>query len=51
MLKGELRGESKKRPFGRPLITGVLENSSSPVQTAKNQALHTSCEGFFSFIA
>ena len=34
MLKGEFRGEHKKRPLGKPLIQGVLKKSSSPVQTA-----------------
>jgi hypothetical protein len=35
MLKSEPSGAPKKRPFGRPLVQGVLKKSSSPVQTAK----------------
>ena len=46
MLKGEPCGEPKKQPLGRPLLQGVFKKSSSPVQTAKNQALHKS-EGLF----
>ena len=39
MLKGEPRGELKKRPLGRPLIVGIFKKSSSPVQTAKSESL------------
>lgn len=35
MLDSEPPGESKKRPYGKPLIQGISEKSSSPVQTTE----------------
>lgn len=35
MLKGEPCGEPEKRPLGRPMIQGIFNKSSSPVQTTE----------------
>ena len=48
MLKSEPSGAPKKRPFGRPLVQGVLKKSSSPVQTAI-KASHEN-GGLFAFL-
>jgi hypothetical protein len=35
MLKSEPRGAPKKRPLGSPLVQGIFEKSTSPVQIAE----------------